>query len=149
MPLRGFVAFPGMMVNFDIGRKKSILAVEEAMNSNQLIFLATQKNIKSNVPEKDQIYKIGILAKVKHILKQEDSCIRILIDCICRAEAEKFFEDKGFISADVFELEEFENKRENRIFVKAFVRKTQELFAEYKFDVKGSGRCNIKHGQIF
>ena len=131
MPLRGFVAFPGMMVNFDIGRKKSILAVEEAMNSNQLIFLATQKDIKSNIVEKNQIYKVGILAKIKHVLKQEDSCIRILVDCICSAEVKEFFEDKGFISADIFELEEFENKRENHIFVKAFIRKTQELFAEY------------------
>ena len=48
--------FPGITVNLDIGRKKSILAVEEAMNSNQLIFLANQKNIKDDVPEADKIY---------------------------------------------------------------------------------------------
>ena len=64
--------FPGITVNLDIGRKKSILAVEEAMNSNQLIFLANQKNIKDDVHEADKIYDFGVLAKIKQILKRTD-----------------------------------------------------------------------------
>ena len=79
--------FPGITVNLDIGRKKSVLAVEEAINSNQLIFLANQKNIKDDVPEADKIYDFGVLAKIKQILKRTDETMRVLGEGICRAQA--------------------------------------------------------------
>ena len=86
--------FPNVMLQFDVGRKQSILAVEKAMSSDQLIFLATQKDIKDDNPKKDEIYSFGILAKIKQILKQTDKMVRVLIESVCRAEA-KFYDDSG------------------------------------------------------
>lgn len=120
--------FPGITVNLDIGRKKSILAVEEAMNSNQLIFLANQKNIKDDAPEADKIYDFGVLAKIKQILKRTDETMRVLVEGICRAQAESFDNSKEFISAKIEKKESlFLNDTDE---IKALVREAKVLFAE-------------------
>lgn len=129
LTLRGFVMFPNIMLHFDIGRKKSILAVEEAMNSNQLIFLATQKDVKDDEPNKSQIYKFGILATVKQILKQSGETMRILVEGKCRAEAVEYMDGKKFIKAKIVEKESIEHKKDAS--VEALIRKAQELFVEY------------------
>ena len=72
--------FPSVILHFDIGRKKSILAVKEAMNSNQLIFLATQKRMKDENPDKSQIYNFGILANIKQIISQNGESMKILVE---------------------------------------------------------------------
>lgn len=121
--------FPNIMLHFDIGRKKSILAVEEAMNSSQLIFLATQKDVKDDDPNKSQIYKFGILATVKQILKQTGETMRVLVEGKCRAEAVEYFDEGKFIKAKVVEKESIEHKKDAS--VEALIRKAQELFVEY------------------
>lgn len=129
LSLRGFVMFPNIMLHFDIGRKKSILAVEEAMSSKRLIFLATQKNIKSEDPGVDEIYSFGVLATVKQILKQNGESMKILVEGKCRARATQYDGSGGFIKAVVDEKENIEGKNDAQ--TQALIRKSQELFAEY------------------
>ncbi len=121
--------FPNIMLHFDIGRKKSILAVEEAMNSNQLIFLATQKNAKDENPNKSQIYEFGILANVKQILKQTGETMRVLVEGKFRAQATEYDDSGKFIRAKIVEKESTEHKKNASI--EALIRKAQELFIEY------------------
>lgn len=120
--------FPGITVNLDIGRKKSILAVEEAVNSNQLIFLANQKNIKDDVPEVDGIYDFGVLAKIKQVLKHTDDTMRVLVEGIWRAQAINFYDSKGFISAKIEKKESIFSDDEDKI--QALIREAKMLFAE-------------------
>ena len=59
LALRGFVMFPGTTLHFDIGRKKSMMAVEKAMESDQMIFLTTQKDFRDESPQKNEIYSFN------------------------------------------------------------------------------------------
>ncbi len=121
--------FPSMILHFDIGRKKSVSAVEEALKSDQLIFLTTQKNIKDEDPKEDGVYSFGVLATVKQILKQTDEMTRILIEGKCRAEALEFLNDEGYMKAKVLEVHE--DISPSDIKTEALIRKAEELFAEY------------------
>jgi len=67
LPLRGLTVFPYMILHFDVGREKSIKALEEAMINNQLIFLVAQKDAQNDTPTKDDIYKVGTISKVKQL----------------------------------------------------------------------------------
>ena len=121
--------FPNMVLHFDIGRKKSIAAVEEAIKSDQLIFLTTQKNIKDEDPKEDGIYSFGVLATVKQILKQTDEMTRILVEGKCRARALEILNGKDYMRAKVSEVHEDDISAD--IKAEALVRKAEELFAEY------------------
>ncbi len=80
IPLRGLTVFPNMVLHFDIGREKSIVALERAMMLNQIVFLATQKNVDIELPTFKEIYSVGTVAKVKQMLKLPDGNIRVLVD---------------------------------------------------------------------
>lgn len=69
LALRGLVVFPGMLLHFDVGRKKSILALNEAMGGDQTIFLVTQKDIADDDPDQSQLYSVGVVAKIRQVLK--------------------------------------------------------------------------------
>ncbi len=86
LALRGLTVFPGMTVHFDAGRKKSVRAVEEAMRSNQEIFLVTQKDIKVDDPEQKDLFQIGTIAEIKQILKLPNESVRVLVEGKCRAK---------------------------------------------------------------
>jgi len=76
LPLRGLTVFPYMILHFDVGRIKSIKALEEAMINNQLIFLVAQKDAKNDSPGPEDIYTIGTISKVKQLLKLPGDTIR-------------------------------------------------------------------------
>ena len=85
LALRGLNVFPGMTVHFDVGRKKSVRAVEEAMRNNQEIFLVTQKDIQVDDPDQNGLYKIGTVSFVKQVLKLPGDTLRILVEGKFRA----------------------------------------------------------------
>ena len=85
LALRGMNVFPGLTVHFDVGRKKSIRAVEEAMRGEQEIFLVTQKNIQIDDPKESDLYTIGTVSVVKQVLKLPGDTIRILVEGKYRA----------------------------------------------------------------
>ncbi len=86
LPLRGLVVFPKMMLHFDVGRKKSIDAINKAMNENQLIFLTAQKDASINDPDIDDIYKVGVVTKIVQVLKQPDDITRVVVEGQYRAK---------------------------------------------------------------
>lgn len=79
IPLRGQTFFPGTIVGFDVGRKKSIGAVNLAMNSDKYLVASAQKNVEIDDPLEDDCHKIGVLIKVKQVVKKQDDFIRILV----------------------------------------------------------------------
>ena len=84
--LRGMTILPGMIAHFDISRSKSIRAVEEAMSKDQQIFLVTQKDVEQENPNTEDLYKVGILAQIKQIVKLQKDIVRILVEGERRAE---------------------------------------------------------------
>ena len=84
--LRGITILPDMIVHFDVSRKKSIRAIEEAMTKDQRIFLITQKDPKVEEPSEDDLYKIGTVAMIKQVAKVPKDMLRVLVEGMERAE---------------------------------------------------------------
>lgn len=138
LPLRGLTVFPFMTLYFDVGRDKSIKALEEAMINDQLIFLVAQKDASADSPGADDIYSIGTVSKVKQLLKLQGDTIRVLVEGINRAEIKKIVQDDPFFIAEVVETRvEEEDFVENE--VEALKRRLVSAFEDY---VKLSGKVS-------
>ena len=85
IPLRGLIVYPRTVLHFDIGREKSIKALESAMADDKLLFLASQKDENVLLPTKDDFYHIGTVVKVKQMLKIQGDGVRVLVDGLYRA----------------------------------------------------------------
>lgn len=84
LPLRGLLVFPTMVLHLDVGREKSVQALEKAMMDDHIIFLTTQKDISIDEPGEDDLYTMGTLAKVKQMLKLPNGTIRVLVEGLHR-----------------------------------------------------------------
>ncbi|MCX7922678.1 MAG: endopeptidase La [Clostridia bacterium] len=130
LPLRGLTVFPYMTLYFDVGRVKSIKALEEAMINNQLIFLVAQKDAKTDTPGEDDIFTVGTISKVKQLLKLPGDTIRVLVEGISRAEIGEITQNEPFFMAEVVE-KIFVQDEENDIEIEALKRKVLSTFDEY------------------
>ena len=99
--LRGMTILPGMIAHFDISRPKSIKAVEKAMMEEQKIFLVTQKDVEQEEPGQDDLYKIGIVAQIKQVIKLQNDIIRILVEGTERAKLRGFLEETEYLHAEI------------------------------------------------
>lgn len=86
LALRGIIVFPGMTVNLDVGREKSINAVNAAMQLDKKILLVTQRDAETADPKREELYNYGVVAEIKQLLKLPSGAIRILIQGLERAE---------------------------------------------------------------
>lgn len=86
LALRGIIVFPGMTVNLDVGRDKSINAVNAAMQLDKKILLVTQRDAEIADPKREELYNYGVVAEIKQLLKLPSGAIRILIQGLERAE---------------------------------------------------------------
>lgn len=133
--LRGLVVFPDMFIHFDVGREKSINALKKAMDTDQEIFLVTQKDISVDDPDYSELYEIGVIATVKQVLKLpgKSGNVRVAVEGICRARlVEGINAGTGnFLKAMVFPINEPEVKSDSVDYAKALVRHSKDLFAEY------------------
>ncbi len=136
LPLRGLTVFPYMILHFDVGRVKSIKALEEAMINNQLIFLVTQKDAKNDSPGEEEIFNVGTISKVKQLLKLPGETIRVLVEGISRAEIGEYTQTEPFFMAEVIERI-YVTGQENEVELEAIKRKVVSTFEEYS---KLSGR---------
>ncbi len=137
LPLRGLTVFPFMTLYFDVGRQKSIKALEEAMINDQLIFLVAQKDASSDSPDVDDIYSIGTISKVKQLLKLQGDTIRVLVEGISRAEIKNVVQKEPFFAVEVLEPEVDEKFDTNEI--EALKRRLVSMFEGY---VKLSGKVS-------
>lgn len=101
IPLRGLTVFPKVVVHFDVGRKRSTAAIEQAMLDNQEIFLVGQKDVLVEEPARDEVYSVGVICKIKQILKMSESTIRVLVEGIERAKIVEYIDDDEYIKASV------------------------------------------------
>ena len=105
--LRGIVVYPKLVSHIDIGREKSLAAVEEAMDHNRLLMVVTQLHENDEEPGFDDIYHVGTLVKVQQMLRVPGGGVRILVDGICRAAINGFSERDGYMKAAVEEIPEY------------------------------------------
>lgn len=130
IPLRGLSVFPNMVLHFDIGREKSINALEKAMVMNQQIFLASQKDDNTDLPTPEDFYHIGTVGKIKQMLKLPGDSIRVLVEGICRAEIEAVLFEMPYFKCRIREIEEPEYPPDDAE-AEALMRTVLSSFDEY------------------
>lgn len=104
IPLRGISVFPHMIIHFDVGRDKSIQALDKAMLDDSLILLCTQINPKVDDPGVDEFYQVGTVAKVKQMLKLPGGSLRVLVEGINRGRILKVTKEEPYFEAEIEEL---------------------------------------------
>ena len=97
LALRGLTVFPDQTVHFDVGRAKSILALEAAMKVDQTIFLVPQKDLLVDDPKLADLYPIGTVAKVKQVLKPQSENLRVLVTGICRGKVSELSQSEPYL----------------------------------------------------
>ncbi len=134
IPTRGITIFPNMVIHFDVGREKSIKALEEAMSDNQLIFLASQKKAIVEEPDIEGIYKIGTVCYIKQILKLPGNSIRVLVEGKYRAEITEYISEDPYYIAEVKEVKDIQGDENEK---EALIRSIEDEFDEY-IDLSGN-----------
>ncbi len=132
--LRGLVVFPDMFIHFDVGREKSINALRKAMDTDQEIFLVTQKDISVDDPDYSDLYEIGVVANVKQVLKLpgKSGNVRVAVEGLYRARlVEGLSASKNHLKAMIFPIDEPAVKEEDADYSRALVRHTKDVFADY------------------
>src|SRR5438034_1062475 len=119
LPLRDMVVFPHTIAPLFVGRKKSILALEEAMRSDTFILLATQKNASDDDPATEAIYEVGTLASVLQLLKLPDGTVKVLAEGAQRAKVVKYTDCSEYYEAEAVALGDTMGER---VEAKAFAR---------------------------
>ena len=89
--LRSMTILPDTMIHFELIRKKSILAAEQAMSEDQEVFLVTQCHAETEDPQAEDLYQIGCIAKVKQVTKLPDNLVRVLVEGVCRGRLRTLF----------------------------------------------------------
>ncbi|OPX87907.1 MAG: Lon protease 1 [Pelotomaculum sp. PtaB.Bin104] len=128
LPLRGILVFPYMVIHLDVGREKSVIAIEEAMAKDQVIFLATQKDAQTDEPGQEDVYQIGTVAEIKQLLKLPGGTIRILVEGIARARTRHFITNEPYFQVEV---EQYIDPASKDSEIEAWMRNLNHQFEQY------------------
>ena len=128
--LRGMTILPGMIAHFDVSREKSVHAIEQAMHETEEIFLVTQKEAEEEEPTIDSLYRIGMIASIKQVIKMQNNIVRVLVEGTTRAELKRFFEEENYLLAEVEPFTETAEDLSDKE-KEAMLRGVQEAFVGY------------------
>src|SRR5690625_422344 len=128
LPLRGLLVFPSMVLHLDVGREKSVAALEKAMIDDQIIFLAAQKKIRVEDPEPDEVYNVGTIAKVKQMMKLPNGTNRVLVEGLERGEIINYVEKENGFIVEVKKIQEISGDKHEE---EALMRSLLNQFEQY------------------
>lgn len=128
LPLRGLLVYPTMVLHIDVGRERSVAALEHAMLGDSTIFLLTQKDLRVEAPVKSDLFEMGTLAKVKQMLKLPNGTLRILVEGIHRAKMTRYKDEDKFAVAN---LEVYEDEVIKDSETEALMRTVLTYFEKY------------------
>ncbi|MFX0548634.1 endopeptidase La [Hathewaya histolytica] len=129
IPLRGINVFPGMVIHFDVGREKSIKALESAMVNEQEIFLVSQRKAKTEEPTEEDIYNVGTICTIKQLLKLPGDAVRVLVEGKYRAKITEYKETEPFFKVIIKDVEDIYSKEQADM--DAVLRSVEKHFEEY------------------
>lgn len=131
VPLRGLVVYPNMNLHFDVGRKKSIAALNEAMDSHQMIFLVSQIDSTIEDPTEKDVFEVGVICKIKQMIKIPNSSnLRVIVEGVSRASIVTMYTEGDHFNAvvDRAPIYDVEESPENSAYIRA-VKKEYEIYA--------------------
>lgn len=130
LPLRGIVVYPHMILHFDVGRIKSIKAIEEAMIEEQLIFLVAQRDPSIEDPAPEDIYTCGTIARIKQLLRLPGDTIRVLVEGVGRAKLVAIDQTEPYYLARIRPVKVY-SIRSGKTDIQALARQVVEHFEQY------------------
>ncbi len=129
LALRGVTIFPGVVFHFDVARQKSIKALEHAMEHGQRLFVVTQRDIRDEMPTREQLFQMGTYCKIRQILRVPGDGIRVLVEGKQRAVLERLTSEEEFLVGEISILAAPSIKQTKKD--EAFIRNVRELVLEY------------------
>jgi ATP-dependent Lon protease len=128
LPLRGLLVFPTMVLHLDVGREKSVKALETAMVEDHIILLTSQKDVSVDEPDMDDLYQMGTLARVKQLLKLPNGTFRVLVEGIARAIITETVSEEPYF---IVKIEKFVDRTTKDLEDEALKRTMLEYFEQY------------------
>ena len=128
LPLRGILVFPNMVLHLDVGRERSVNALEQAMIEDNKILLVAQKEAKIDDPTPDDIYTMGTIAQIKQMLKLPGGTIRVLVEGLSRAKVQSLIGEDPYLLAEAEEVAEDDTKS---VEIEALMRSVIYQFEQY------------------
>ncbi len=128
LPLRGLLVFPAMVIHLDVGRDRSVHALEKAMLEDNLIVLAAQMDSQEDEPNPEAIYTIGTLARIKQMMKLQNGTFRVLVEGIERVQLDLFVEQMDYWMVETTRLE---SSMEDSPRLHALVRTVMKQFESF------------------
>ena len=137
IPLRGQAFFPGTIVGFDIGRDKSLAAVDLAMNGDKYIAVSAQRDPSVSEPRQDDCYLTGVLVRVRQVVKKNEDFVRILVVAEQRIRIEEIYVAGDMLACDFTIAEDYDNDTDD-ISMQANIRVLRQLYMKY-LELTGQG----------
>lgn len=131
VPTRDLVVFPGMVVHFDVGREMSIKGIKAALNGDGYVFLAAQKDLNIEKPVKQDMYKIGTVAKVQQIIKSPNGIYRCLVEGVYKGRLVDFYIHSDCYEAEIKKSANYSREKLDENEIIAICREIKEIFGEY------------------
>lgn len=129
--LRGMVVMPEMAVHFDISRRKSIEAIQQAMKEEQKVFLATQKSIDIEDPGLEDVYRVGTIASIRQIVKLPKQIVRVMVSAESRAVLRSIGTEEAYLRAEIEEVDESGYEIPEDMNAEAMTRSLKDMFVDY------------------
>jgi len=130
IPLRGQTFFPDTIVGFDIGRDKSLSAVDHAMNGDKYIVVSAQRDTSVNDPSEEDCYMTGTLIRVKQVVKKHEEYVRVLVTVDQKVRISRIYDDGDMLTCDYVIAEDYDNDPED-LTLQANVRVLKQMFFKY------------------
>jgi ATP-dependent Lon protease len=128
LPLRGLIVYPSMVLHLDVGRERSVKALEQAMVDENLIVLSTQREVHIEEPSPDDIYRMGTIARVRQMLKLPNGTIRVLVEGLHRATIDEFLDEQTYYRVRVTQLAP---QVKDDLQLEALMRSVLDYFEQY------------------
>lgn len=128
LPLRGMMVFPYMIIHLDVGRERSVAALDAAMVENRKILLLAQRDAENEEPDRASLYDVGTVAEIRQLLKMPDGNIRVLVEGLCRAVVREYRELDNYTEVTV---DEHPDEQDDSMDLEALTRAVVHEFEEW------------------
>ena len=129
--MRGLVAFPKMVMHFDVSRSKSMAAVERSLKEGGKLFLVTQHEAYIDNPKASDLYKVGVVAEIKKVLKLPDNVMKVLVEGIYKANLVRLIDDGEVLKAEVKHTPTYSRAKFDEVEAEALMRSIKDVFERY------------------
>ncbi len=129
--MRGLVAFPKMVMHFDVSRDKSVAAIEKSLKKGGKLFLVTQHEAYVESPKASDLYKVGVVVEIKQALKLPDNIMKVLVEGVYKANLVRLIDDGEALMAEVKRTPTYSRAKYDEVEAEALIRSVKDVFERY------------------